>query len=380
MAAELQKQAEDYQKKSKEFIKNKNYEKAIEFLKKSKKIYKTIGFNGEVALIEQEIQRFSKIFDSIKIKEDKPDSKAFLDKKADELESELRRIKHTKEFEKIISIYSQLKDIYKKLNYKFLAEKAETELFKYQNYINQFKMTQNINKSKPPEPKPIIEKKQIEKSLVKPEKSKVLTPMLQIKKSPSASFTKKKNRSEIIKEMKKKKELEQQYLDNANSLLDKAQFHMKKKEFDLASKYYEESSEIFKEIGWIQQATMLKQEVQHMQKLKEQHYKKLVVIRNKQQKEQEMFESRVSKIIAEKEEKKRREQEALKKLPPEIQRKIEIAETFLKKTENLESKGKIEKCLIRYKYLLELYNEIPVSDEQKERIKEKIKKLENVGK
>ena len=204
--------------------------------------------------------------------------------------------------------------------------------------------------------------------------------MLQIKKSPSASFTKKKNRSEIIKEMKKKKELEQQYLDNANSLLDKAQFHMKKKEFDLASKYYEESSEIFKEIGWIQQATMLKQEVQHMQKLKEQHYKKLVVIRNKQQKEQEMFESRVSKIIAEKEEKKRREQEALKKLPPEIQRKIEIAETFLKKTENLESKGKIEKCLIRYKYLLELYNEIPVSDEQKERIKEKIKKLENVGK
>ena len=41
----------------------------------------------------------------------------------------------------------------------------------------------------------------------------------------------------------------------------------------------------------------------------------------------------------------------------------------------MESKGKIEKALARYKYLLELYDEIPVTEEQKIMINDKIKKL-----
>lgn len=304
-----------------------------------------------------------------------------LDKKADELESEIKRLKQSKDFEKIIPIYAELKEIYTKLNYKFLANKAETEMFKYQKHIERSKLGQKTlvnSKSElyqKKEQKEVKEVKKIQKIPIKSQTSPQISQEQKISK-PFNQNTKK-SRAEKIKELQRKKEIEQQNLDKANKILDKAQSHMKKKEFDLAAKFYAESSEIFKEIGWNQQASQLKQESLHMHEMQEDHLKKMEKIKVKEQKEQDMYEARVSKIIAEEKEKKRLEQEALNKLPPEIQRKLDLADVFLKKTEKLELKGKIEKSISRYKYLLELYDEIPVSDDQKKMIADKIKKLES---
>lgn len=300
-----------------------------------------------------------------------------LDKKADELESELRNFKKSKDYEKMIPIYVELKEIYKKLNYKFLANKAETEMFKYQKHIKLSKLSQNTIVDKKPEFSPKKEQIDVKKVPTIPIKPQISKPIFQESQlSKTVNQVAKKSRAEKIKELQRKKEIEQQNVDKANIILDKAQSHMKKKEFELAAKFYNESSEIFKQIGWNQQASQLKQESLHMQEMQEEYLKKMEKIEIKKQKEQELYDARASKIIAEKEEKIRLEQEALNKLPPEIQRKLDLAKVFLQKTEILESKGKIEKSLARYKYLIELYDEIPVTDEQKNMIKDKIKKLE----
>ncbi len=300
-----------------------------------------------------------------------------LDKKADELESEIKRLKSTKDFDKIIPIYAELKEIYTKLNYKFLANKAETEMFKYQNHLEKSKMAQNTPANKKPEVHQKKEQKEVKKIHKTPIKPQTSIPVSQEKKiSKPFNHNTKKSRADKIKELQRKKEIEQQNLDKANAILDIAQSHMKKKEFELAAKFYNESSGIFKEIGWNQQASMLKKEALHMQELQDKYLKYLEKIKIKKQKEQDLYDSRASKILAEKEEKKRLEQDALNKLSPEIQRKVDLAKIFLKKTEIMESKGKIEKSIARYKYLLELYDEIPVSDDQKKMITEKIKKLE----
>jgi len=300
-----------------------------------------------------------------------------LDKKADEMESEIKLLKRSKDYEKMIPIYAELKEIYKKLNYKFLANKAETEMFKYQKHIKLSKLSQKTLVDKKPEIIQKKEQKEVKKipiTPITPQTSPPISQESQLNKAVNHNATK--SRAEKIKELQRKKAIEQQNVDKANAILDKAQSHMKKKEFDLAAKFYGESSEIFKQIGWNQQASQLRQESLHMQEMQEEYLKKMEIIELKKQKEIEMYEARASKIIAEKEEKIRLEQEALNRLPPEIQRKLDLATMFLKKTELMESKGKIEKCIARYKYLLELYDEIPVTDEQKNMIKDKIKKLE----
>ena len=300
-----------------------------------------------------------------------------LDKKADELESEIKLLKRSKDYEKMIPIYAELKEIYKKLNYNFLANKAETEMFKYQKHIELSKLRQKTFVDKKPEIIQKKEQKEVKKIPITPIKPQTSPPISQESHlNKAVNLNAKKSRAEKIKELHQKKAIEQQNVDKANTILDKAQSHMKKKEFELAAKFYNESSEIFKQIGWNQQASQLKQEALHMQEMQEEYLKKMEKIESKKQKEKEMYEARASKIIAEKEEKIRLEQEALNRLPPEIQRKLDLATMFLKKTELMESKGKIEKRIARYKYLLELYDEIPVTDEQKNMIKDKIKKLE----
>ena len=74
-----------------------------------------------------------------------------LDKKADELESEIKKLKKSKNYEKMFPIYAELKEIYKKLNFTFLANKAETEMYKYQKHVEQSKLSQNILGDKKPE-------------------------------------------------------------------------------------------------------------------------------------------------------------------------------------------------------------------------------------
>ncbi|MHA1700666.1 MAG: hypothetical protein ACTSWK_00140 [Promethearchaeota archaeon] len=300
-----------------------------------------------------------------------------LDKKADELESEIKLLKRSKDYEKMIPIYAELKEIYKKLNYNFLANKAETEMFKYQKHIELSKLRQKTFVDKKPEIIQKKEQKEVKKIPITPIKPQTSPPISQESQlNKAVNHNAKRSRAEKIQELRRNKEIEQQNVEKANVILDKAQSHMKKKEFELAAKFYSESSEIFREIGWKQQASQLKQESLHMQEMQEEYLKKMEKIELKKQKEKEMYEARASKIIAEKEEKIRLEQEALNRLPPEIQRKLDLAMLFLKKTELMESKGKIVKCLARYKYLLELYDEIPVTDEQKNMIKDKIKKLE----
>ncbi len=300
-----------------------------------------------------------------------------LDKKADELESEIKLLKRSKDYEKMIPIYAELKEIYKKLNYNFLANKAETEMFKYQKHIKLSKLSQNTIVDKKPEIIQKKEQKEVKKipiAPIIPQTSPLISQESQLNKV--VNHNAKKSRAEKIKELQRKKAIEQQNVEKANAILDKAQSHMKKKEFELAAKFYSESSEIFKQIGWNQQASQLKQESLHMQEMQEDYLKKLEKIKLRKQQEQEMYDARASKILAKKEEKIRLEQEALNRLPPEIQRKLDLAKVFLQKTEKMESKGKIVKSLARYKYLLELYDEIPVTDEQKNMIKDKIKKLE----
>ncbi|MHA1511820.1 MAG: hypothetical protein ACTSRX_08890, partial [Promethearchaeota archaeon] len=272
-----------------------------------------------------------------------------LDKKADEMEAEIKLLKRSKDYEKIIPIYAELKEIYKKLNYKFLANKAETEMFKYQKHIKLSKLSQNTLVDKKPEIIQKKEQKEVKKIPITPIKPQTSPPISQESQlNKAVNHNAKKSRAEKIKELQRKKVIEQQNVEKANIILDKAQSHMKKKEFELAAKFYSESSEIFKQIGWNQQASQLKQESLHMQEMQEEYLKKLEIIELKKQKELEMYEARASKIIAEKEEKIRLEQEALNRLPPEIQRKLDLATMFLKKTELMESKGKIVKCLARY--------------------------------
>ena len=134
-----------------------------------------------------------------------------LDKKADELESEIKLLKRSKDYEKMIPIYTELKEIYKKLNYKFLANKAETEMFKYQKHIKLSKLSQNTLVDKKPK---IIQKKElkeVKKIQITSIKPKISTPIShEIQLNSTNIKEAKKSRTEKIQDLRRKKEIEQQ--------------------------------------------------------------------------------------------------------------------------------------------------------------------------
>ncbi|GAH11874.1 unnamed protein product, partial [marine sediment metagenome] len=124
---------------------------------------------------------------------------------------------------------------------------------------------------------------------------------------------------------------------------------------DEAKIFYNESIELFTQLGWHNQIGILKKELWNIDLHKKEEEEKEEIARlNKLNQEQE-FQSRVSKVMSEKQRLSEKLQQTHSALPPDLRSKIEKIKLVQNKAEKEELSNNFSRALSRYQYILELY-------------------------
>lgn len=175
--------------------------------------------------------------------------------------------------------------------------------------------------------------------------------------------------------LKQQQEEKQKTIDAAENALDMAHNFVNLKKFEEARQKYLEAAQNFRKIKWDDQALLVEQEAQDMEKKRQAFEDSLRKIQEKKIQEQKQFEKRASDIIAAKQEKKRLQELANQKVSPEIKRKMDEAQFMLKKANIAHSRGKYKQALKRYKFVLGVYQELHYPESEIEKILEKMRDL-----
>ncbi|MCF2141637.1 MAG: hypothetical protein K9W44_16410 [Candidatus Lokiarchaeota archaeon] len=186
----------------------------------------------------------------------------------------------------------------------------------------------------------------------------------------------KEERLKKLAELKRQEKEKQKSIDAAEKLLDLAKKFANQKKFITAREKYLEAANFFYKIKWIDQAKLLEKEAENMKKKMEELKKITHRLKEQEKQKSQVYEQRAAKIIAKKEEKRKLQEQQKHKLTPEIQRKYEEAEFVLAKAERKEKQGKFKGAIQRYKFLIELYDELQFPNEKIVKIQEKIKDLQ----
>jgi hypothetical protein len=432
MTDDLKSQAEALEDQARAAKKEKKYEESIALLKKAVHIYEDLGFKGQIGILEKEILRTESLMKFLG-PTDKPGStqasnqisspdssekvaKMELDRQAGLLEAKAKKLAFDKHYDELIACYEDLAKIYEALGYEYQIRKVNFEIERYKNLQRQDQQDENSastikreqeisiaeeraqrlqmqKKVKEEQDLKVIqrlEQEEREKKAVQSQKQISIQDKMQRAKEDrmmifqakeagvevDAIQRQREERERKLRELEAKKAQEEAMLKEANAFLDEAKRYVDRKEYDTAKNFYERAAKAFEAIGWKQQAEMLLKEVKNVSVYKAEYEKKQEEERKRREAQQAEFEARAAKILAEKEAKRRAEEEERKKLPPELQQKVDRAQLVLEKAKELEEKGKFDKSLSRYEYLIELYQEIGIYGPEKfTPIKNKIEDL-----
>ena len=422
MGINLKTHAEDLEKQARLAKREKNYDEAIALYQEAQEVYEELGFAGNTGMIKKEIDRIttlksflggpakSSVSNSPEI-----DSKRALDKEASDLESKLKTLIFQEKFDEVIAGYERLSEIYETMGYDFQLRKVRFEIEKYKtiqiqkqsaSLENQRQYEEHTQSIAEERAERIRHQKQVlaeqeEYRMQKMEEERASREAMKFERQRSAQekieaaknerlmvFEAKKEGKDLtsvqaersererkLREIEQKKREEDAALNEATQLLDLAKNLVDKKAFDDAAQYYQQAADKFQSIGWASQATVLKTEVNNMARMKAEYLEKLQKEEDQRRKQQELFDARAAKILAEKEAKRKAIEAERNKLPPEIQAKWERAEMLHEKAKNLVEKGKTEKAIARLEYLLDLYAELGADAMYTDPIKEEIAAL-----
>ena len=224
-----------------------------------------------------------------------------------------------------------------------------------------------------------------------------------------------KRRSQLarMKELEEKKKQQKEIEEKCFAIMDQAKSEADQNHFETARDLYQEAITYLQQINWTDQVKIIKQEITQLKVREEELAKKGELERERLETQERQFEEKVEKLQrkSEREEKEReetqhalvekrrqkedelyqqREEEILKEKKrladleeekrlaksPEWVKKAQLADMTLQKAEKFESAGKIPQALERYKYLLDLYNELEYDAGKIESISRKISELE----
>jgi len=160
---------------------------------------------------------------------------------------------------------------------------------------------------------------------------------------------------QMLREEKKQKD---ELVAKGQGLLEKGKEKLKQKEYDQAKVFYTQAIELFTQLGWHNQISILEKELRNVDMYKKEAEKKEEIARlNKLKKEQD-FQTRVSKVMDEKQ-KYNKKQQPQTSVSPEIRSKLQKIKLVREKAEKEEKSNNFSRALARYQYILELYQSIP---------------------
>jgi len=168
-----------------------------------------------------------------------------------------------------------------------------------------------------------------------------------------------KEKQNKLHKLKEKKKREDELIAKGQDLLEKGNQKLKRKEYDEAKGFYTQAIELFTQLGWHNQISILEKELRNIDMYKKEEEKKREMARLTKLKQEQEFQSRVSKVMSEKERYSKKLQQQRNALSPEIRSKIEKIKLVQIKAEKEESSNNFSRALARYQYIIELYQSIP---------------------
>ncbi len=288
-----------------------------------------------------------------------------LEKEAEELERQSKQEIQKKNYDVALLLLKDAKDIYIQLGFQGQIGIIEKNIFRVKSLIENEKPAATSSK-----PKVELDKKPVIHN-IKPQettkKSDTLERLRKTEKEPLSGgkdgYNQRKKelqeREAKIKQLAEAKRKEEEMVANANISLEKAKEMVDSKQFDEAKKFYEEAIEIFKEIKWTNQVNVLSQELKNVDKYKQDYLEKLKQEDLQKKKSEEEFQKRVDDILAEKRKAEEERLAILRALPPEMKIRVEKAKMLKEKAEEEIKGNKLDRAIMRYQYMIELYESIP---------------------
>ncbi|TXT57193.1 MAG: hypothetical protein BAJALOKI2v1_520020 [Promethearchaeota archaeon] len=246
---EIEKEADNLEIQAKEEIKNRNYNHAIELLEKAKQLNGSLGYQGQVGIIEKKISRVKNLIKFEAPKEDKPHKDfSIREKEGDRLLNTARKYKLEKNYKQALKFYEDAFKVFDDLHFTFQCDKIRTEINSMKKKIGMSPISKNLIETHTPDAQDS-------------ENKEFLTFDQQKKKQQ-------REKRERLKKFKEQKEKEKELFNRAEELLDKGNHCLKEKEFKDAKFFYKKSMEIFKQMGWEGQAEIIEKELSNINKYK----------------------------------------------------------------------------------------------------------------
>ncbi len=180
-----------------------------------------------------------------------------------------------------------------------------------------------------------------------------------VKEQEKTFESKWKEKQNKLNKLKEKKKREDELIAKGQELLENGNQKLKRKEYDEAKVFYTQAIELFTQLGWHNQISILEKELRNIDMYKKDEEKKGEMARLTKLKQEQDFQSRVSKVMSEKERYNKKLQQQKTALPPDIRSKIEKIKLVQVKAEKEESSNNFSRALARYQYIIELYQSIP---------------------
>jgi hypothetical protein len=180
-----------------------------------------------------------------------------------------------------------------------------------------------------------------------------------VKEQEKTFESKWKEKQNKLNKLKEKKKREDELIAKGQELLENGNQKLKRKEYDEAKSFYTQAIELFTQLGWHNQISILEKELRNIDMYKKEEEKKGEMARLTKLKQEQEFQSRVSKVMSEKERYNKKLQQQKTALPPDIRSKIEKIKLVQVKAEKEESSNNFSRALARYQYIIELYQSIP---------------------
>jgi tetratricopeptide (TPR) repeat protein len=179
-------------------------------------------------------------------------------------------------------------------------------------------------------------------------------------KEQQMNFESKRNEKlKKLQALKEEKKQNDELIAKGQGLLEKGNEKLKQKEYDQAKIFYTQAIELFTQLGWHNQISILEKELRNIDMYKKEEEKKGEMARLTKLKQEQEFQSRVSKVMSEKERYNKKLQQQKTALTPDIRSKIEKIKLVQVKAEKEESSNNFSRALARYQYIIELYQSIP---------------------
>ena len=230
------------------------------------------------------------------------------------------------------------------------ANARPVEIEEYKNTIRNRSNTTRPKGSKLLEQMKLTEKRNEEL------KKTSLSNVKEQQKNFESKWKEKQNKLDTLREEKKQKD---ELIAKGQEILEKGTQKLKQKEYNEAKVLYTQAIELFTQLGWHNQIGILEKELKNIDLHKKEEEKKGEIARLNKLKHEQEFQSRVSKVMSEKQRLSEKLQQTHSALPPDLRSKIEKIKLVQNKAEKEELSNNFSRALSRYQYILELYQSIP---------------------